>query len=539
MSGGYHPQPGQPGPYGHQPGQPHPQVPPQPPAGGPPPAAPYPGQAWPPGPPGPPGPPPGKGRSPLVPALAIALVLALVVGGAWFLLNSDDEDSGGGPPVAVDPATPGGQVWSVNEEGENASASPNGHWMVGDTLVKAAGTVLTAYALADGSPVWTLDLDGNHLCTPTTATSDGVIVVGHGENNCGQNVTRIDLTSGETGWSQRLEPQSNPLSFEIAMTESSYATQTVGGWTLHRVADGEVISSGGAMYNTFNEDVNDTDYTRERPLVTDSEICAVDGVAGGETLLRRRTCATVIDADSARLTDPFFRLEEIDPDTGDTRWSLDLPRGRWLSKVVSSAPLTVLLRDEQFGGNLELAVVEDGAIARQIPLTGLGFSPDDMGLVIESHCLTGTVVYSPLDDCGGMVVNGNTLYTSPGTFSGDPVVTAFDLAGGELLWSYQPEHITRQLVIGTDGAGILVHQAGYRGEAGQVVRLAPHGETAEPLFRTDDLLLPGTTHVAFTDGQLVLSHADHSAESDIAAYGPQGTLPEPADGADGAGDATP
>lgn len=531
MSGGYPPQPGQqPGPYGPQPVPHHPQQghhpPPAPYPGqaAPPGPAPYPGQAWPPGPPPPA--PPRKRRSGAVAVLAVVLVLALAAGGAWFFLGGDGDDSG--PPIAVDPGTPGGQLWAA-DAGADDAGQPAGTWFVNDTLVRATGTSFTAYGVADGAERWSMELEGAHLCVPTTATRDGVIVVGHGDSNCGQNITFVDLAAGETGWSRRLEPQENPLSLEIAMTDTAYAVQTIGGWTVHSLADGEVIASGGAVYNVLNQDVNDTDFARGVELVQGAEICAVDGVAGGETLLRRRTCATVTDLAGPTLTDPFSRLEEIDPDSGDTRWSLDLPEGRWLSKIVSKAPLVLLLRDDQFGGNQELAVVEDGGITRTVPLAAVAeLDSSELAGFVEAHCRDGIVVYEPLDDCGGIVTNGHTLYVSANATMGTSQVRALDLATGEVLWSYEPEYVTRHLLIGTDDAGILAHQAGYRDEPGQVVRLTPDGQRAEPLFRTDDLILPGMTYTAWTDGNLVLAAAKSGEEFGLTAYGPEGTVAEPA-----------
>ncbi|MGP3969260.1 outer membrane protein assembly factor BamB family protein [Streptomyces sp. 6N223] len=534
MSGGYYSPPGsqpnQPQPIPPQPYQPQPQ---QNPYGGPPPQAPYPAPPHPPNGAYPPPPPPGGHRrgskKPAFAVLAVILVLALAGVGAWMVLGSGEDDSDGGRPAAVDPNLPGGRMWSVNEEGVDDGKSPMGFWPVGDTVVKATGTTLTAYAMADGSEAWTLELEGEHLCAPSNATAEGLLVVGHGESNCGQNITQIDLNTGEQGWSRPLEPNGNPLSFHIAMAGSSYAVQTLGGWSVHSVADGEEIDSAIAGYDALGEALNYQGAFEEFEIdvVNGDEVCAVTAVVGGEALIRQRTCATVNDAASGALSPPFSRLEEIDPATGETLWSLDLPEGRWLEKINSTSPLVVTLRDEEFGGELELAFIDQGQITGQVPIETTGLAADDTSAWLQGTCRETTVVYSPPDDCGGMAVHGDRLYASPSTIFSDPIVTAMNATTGEVAWQYKAEDFSGQLVLGADENGVIVYQAGFdESLPGQVVRISPDGQKVEPLFRTDGgLFLPGNAFVAFRDGRLVFSPPDYSLEYDIAAYGPDGKDP--------------
>jgi outer membrane protein assembly factor BamB len=459
-----------------------------------------------------------------VAVIVVVLVLALG-GGAWFVFGpSEDDDGGGDRSVAVDPNTPGGQMWAVNEDGVEDGDRPTGFWPVGDTIVKATGNVFTAYAVADGSEAWSLELEeGTAVCVPATTTEDGLIVVGHGEHNCGENITQIDLTTGETGWSRPLEPEENPLSFHIAISGSSYAVQTLGGWNLHRVEDGEPISTAAAMYDALGQSVNDTDYAREQQLATGQEVCAVDALVGGELLIRRRTCATVTDPATGAVSAPFSRLENIDPTTGDTVWSLDLPEGRWLSKINSTSPLIVTLRDQEFGGELELAFIDEaGQITGQVPIENIGLGADDTAAYSEQVCRGDTVVYSPVDDCEGMAVHGDRLYASPSTIFSDPIVTALNATTGEVEWSYEATEFSAQVVLDADEDGVIVHQAGFDGEPGQIARISADGQQVEPLFRTDDLYLPGNSFVDFRDGRLVTSPPDYSLDQDLAAYGPDG-----------------
>ncbi|MDT0345468.1 outer membrane protein assembly factor BamB family protein [Streptomyces litchfieldiae] len=493
-----------------------------------PPQAPYPGPVYGGPPPGAAPPPPGGhrrgGRSPVVAVIAVVLVLALA-GGAWFLLGSDEDDSAGGRVSAVDPSTPGGRMWSVDEDVPDEGTRPTGFWAVNDTIVKANGSVLTAYAMADGSEVWTLELEGDAICVPSTATPEGLLVVGHGEHNCGQNITQIDLTTGETGWSRPLEPEEDPLGFQIAMAGSSYAIHTLGGWNLHRVADGEEISSAGAGYDALSNDARQTVFGQEAPeLVTGEDVCAVDAVAGGAALIRLRTCAIVLDAAAGTLGDPIFRLEEIDPDTGDTMWTLDLPEGRWLEKIHSSSPLVVSLTSEEFGPVTELMFVEAGQITGQVPIETTGVPAADAGLFAGEACRDEGIPYSAVDDCGGLAVHGDLLYISPETgIGGGTTVTAMNATTGEVVWSHRTEDFFRQMVLAADEEGAIVHQVGFDGELGQVVRITD-GRRVEPLFKVDDVFLTPDSFMAFNEGRLFFSPTDYSLEYDIAAYGPDGEV---------------
>ncbi|MDT0266689.1 PQQ-binding-like beta-propeller repeat protein [Streptomyces sp. DSM 44915] len=503
--GGYGAAPPPPGGYGGPPGMP--------PGGQPG----YPGGL----PPVPPG--GGRKRSPWPAILAVVLVLGLA-GGGWFLLGPSDDDGGGDArPPAVSPDTPGGQVWSVAEEVDDG-ARPNGFWVVGETVVKSVEQRFTAYSVADGSEVWSLELpDTEHVCAPTTDNGEGVIVVGHGDSNCGQNITQIDLTTGEQGWSRPLDPEDNPLSFQIAMAGPSYAIHTLGGWNLHRVADGELIHAAGALYDSLNQDVNQTDFANEHQLVDGEELCSVDAVAGGEKLIRRRTCATVTSAASGSITEPVFRIEEIDPASGDTLWSMDLPEGRWLSNVHSVSPLIVSLRGEQFGTTNELAFIDQGVITAQLPFDQLGVGADDLHLVREGVCRGDVVSYHRVDDCGGMAVVGERVYFSPaGSIAVGTPVTAVDVTTGAVEWIHQTEDFADQTVLAADENGVIVHQTGFGDEPGQVIRLSADGQTVEPLFRTEGLYVSATNFNAFLGDHFVFSQADYSFDFDLASYGADG-----------------
>ncbi|WP_193317906.1 outer membrane protein assembly factor BamB family protein [Streptomyces mimosae] len=472
-----------------------------------------------------------------MPILVVVLVLALG-GGGWFLFGPGSDDSNTRPPMGATPETPGGVVWSLNEDvAENARIE--GVWVVGeDTLVKAVDNVFTAYALADGSVLWTQELEGDAICAPPTTTEDGLIVVGHGSANCGQNITQMDLTTGETGWSRPLEPEEDPGGFAIAIAGSSYAIHSYGGWNLHRIADGEVISASAAVYSSLHQDVNRTDFADANPPANGQEICAVDAVAGGERLIRRRTCATVTDAANGTTSAPFFKLEQIDPETGDTMWSLDVPEGRWVSKFHSTTPLVVSLRSEEFGPDTELLFVDEaGQITGQVPVATTGVAENDVHLLLEEWCRDDIVVYNQVDECGGTAVAGDTFYASPSGMAGGNPVTAMDVTTGAVKWAYETDQFYKQTVLAADEEGVIIHQASHLGSSGQVARISADGQTVEPLFRTDEAWIQPSFYIAWVNGQLAYSVTDFSLEQDLSVYGPEGEAVPLTEESEGRGEA--
>ncbi|MDT0443521.1 hypothetical protein [Streptomyces johnsoniae] len=88
-----------------------------------------------------------------------------------------------------------------------------------------------------------------------------------------------------------------------------------------------------------------------------------------------------------------------------------------------------------------------------------------------------------------------------------------------------------------DEDGVLVHQQGFRGEPGQVVRISADGQRLEPLFRTEqNAYVTADSFRSFHGVQLVLSPRDYSLEEDIAAYGPEGGTPADASESSGSAD---
>jgi outer membrane protein assembly factor BamB len=449
----------------------------------------------------------------------IGLVLALV--GVWFAIfssnNADnDGEDGGAPPAA---STPGGLLWGLNEEAAEDGDRPKAFWHVGDTVVKVGVNRMTAYSLADGSELWTQEFAG--MCVPETTTDDGRVVIGWGEHNCGENISLVDLNTGETGWTRPLEPETWPLNFRIAMAGESYAVHTGGGWNLHRVEDGEVIDAAEAGYDALGGAVASWDAANPREVTEGEELCAVDGVAGGEALIRRLTCATVVSAEAGQMSDPRFEIQEIDPATGEEVWRLDVPDGKWLSKIHSVSPLVVSFRSEEFGRDTDLAFISEGQITAQIPIEQAGIQEADAHLFIEDQCRDDIVVYSALADCGGVAVHDNVVYMTSN--SDQNPVTALDATTGEVLWRYTVgDDFYRQAVLGADENGVFVHQTGYTDEPGHVVRLSLDGQRAEPLFQTGNAFLRENFFMFFSEDRLFYSPPDYSLEQDILAYGADG-----------------
>jgi outer membrane protein assembly factor BamB len=515
-------------PYQGQPyqGPPYQQQPYQGPPGGPPYQGPPPGMMPEAGAGGPGGPPGKKSKTGLV--ITLVMVLIAGVAGAWFVFGDDSDNSAGQQQLGPDPETPGGKLWGA-DSGTHERRDPQALWLVGDTVVQAGINQLHAFTLADGAEAWSLELEGEHMCLPSAPAHDGRVVIGHGENNCGQNITLVDLNSGEQGWSRRLEPQDGPAGFQIAMAGDSYAIHTHGGWNLHRTDDGEVISAGRAGYISLGHKINEFPFGEPQDIADGDEICGIDGLASsGDVLIRRRTCATVINREAGSMTEPVFRLQQIDPATGDVVWTLDLPDGKWLDKVHSVEPLVVSFRSDEFTEPTDLVFISDGQITAQVPMSNTGVEDGESHRLRDMLCRDGITVYSALDDCGGVAVHGEQMYISPP--GRNNVVTALSAATGEQLWTSGTEEFVHQVVVAADADGVIVFQQGYADiPRSQLVRISPDGQQVEPLFQTGDSLLYGYFFALFSEGKLVISAESFEEEEDLAVYGVEGTtepLPE-------------
>ncbi|MBK6047478.1 PQQ-binding-like beta-propeller repeat protein, partial [Streptomyces sp. MBT55] len=406
----------QPGPYGQQAPGPYGQQAPGPYGQQPQTGYGYPQQQYP-GAPAPGGPGSGggflKGKTGIVVAAALAVVLAAGVG-TWFLV-SDSGDDDPKKPVASgsnDPKAPsesptvdeGDGSGDGREAGDdlNAGRKPGeakvawlqkndidlprngsavqGPWFAGDVVAKAIYRSVSGYSVADGKQKWKLDLPADVCATPNTPTPDGKIVIGvkNGTTdraNCSV-LQMVDLNTGKAGWKKEIKKNGNwdfLSDIGLAISGDTVAVGRTGNSNVYRVSDGKELFG------------------------TPEGNCKPFAFSGGDKLIAAVSCRT----DDVK--NPQNQVQELNPATGKPRWTYQPPRGWEVSKVYSSTPLVVRLEHEEKKQYTIMALTESGKLRSQLAPGKSDKLTADCG---NSFAIFG----EKLEGCSGVAADANTFY---------------------------------------------------------------------------------------------------------------------------------
>ncbi|MCK8434157.1 PQQ-binding-like beta-propeller repeat protein [Streptomyces sp. D2-8] len=467
---------GQPGPYNSGPyGQPQQPGPYGQPGYG------YPGQ---PQYPGAPGTPPGGSRNPFKskPALIIgaAVVALLVVGGTVWAVTGDDGE-GKKKPVAqkTDDAKPGSSA-PVNpgdgsgdggedpedlNEGRQAGeakvlwykeapdapgsgADADGMWITGKTAVKAAYKQLSAYNVADGKPAWDPITFPQKICATTEQkTSDDKIVVAYMSGSsdrakCNQ-LQEIDLVTGEKGWKEQVAKGAlfdSTLSVELSITGK---TLMVG------------RSQSGTAYDVTN---GDKLFDKKRY----GNACFPAAFAGGEKLIAVSSCGAGTDKE-------HDEVQELDPKTGDVKWTQPFDKGWRVARTYSVSPLVVYSTNKDKKAWNISTFTSGGKFRSQV-----GFDEDfapECGWAILERDLTG---------CQGVAVDDTTLYLPTEATSGANEIVAVDLANGKEKWRVKSPSDESMLPVKTEGGKLIAYVEPSYDAGGQIVSIPTGGSSHKP-----------------------------------------------------------
>ncbi|WP_128817686.1 outer membrane protein assembly factor BamB family protein [Streptomyces sp. S063] len=483
----------QPGPYGQQAPGPYGQQAPGPYGQQPQAGYGYPQQQYP-GAPAPGGPGSGggflKGKTGIVVAAALAVVLAAGAG-TWFLVrDSGDEDPK--KPVATgsnDPKAPsesptvdeGDGSGDGRETGDdlNAGRKPGeakvawlqkndvdlprngsavqGPWFAGDVVAKAMYRGVSGYSVADGKQRWKLDLPADVCATPNTPTADGKIVIGvkNGTTdraNCSV-LQMVDLNTGKAGWKKEIKKNGTwdfLSDIGLAISGDTVAVGRTGNSNAYRVSDGKELFG--------NPEGN----------------CKPFAFSGGDKLIAAASCRT----DDVK--NPQHQVQELDPATGKPRWTYAPPRGWEVSRVYSSTPLVVRLEHEEKKQYTIVALTESGKLRSQLtPAKGAKLTAD---------CGSRFAIFGQkLEGCSGVAADANTFYIateddSSGTGRTNKVI-AFDLNTGKPKWE-APAPAERVLKpLGMEGGDVLLYMRPKYDTAGAIVTLPPTGGTPKTLLQ--------------------------------------------------------
>ncbi|MFD4864608.1 PQQ-binding-like beta-propeller repeat protein [Streptomyces sp. NPDC058412] len=424
-----------------------------------------------------------KGRPAVLTALAVALLLT-VGGGVYLAVGggrgepsdakpsaspSIDKGDGKGPGVGPDTYDPNAgiqpgeaKVWLRDNEIEVAGSgtSQYGPWRVGDVVVKAIGTELTAYGAADGQDKWKIPLPTRLCAVPRTPTADGKLVVGLKESTSDSShcthLQLIDLATGKAGWKVAVPAENaydSSSEFEIAISGDTVALAR------SAVMSGFSVTDGRKLFGTSK-----------------TEGCTPSGFAGGSRLIGLRNCFDPKDATARGQA----MVEELDPATGASKWSYKYDKGWTVGRVLSVDPLVVTAHHEDRKTWNITAFAADGKVRSQ---TAAGFG-------VSGRC-NGFGNAGGFQECYAAVADADTLYVGAGkpatTLDTEDTnqVVAVDLNTGKERWRTAEQPKGRAVwPLAIEEGRVLVYVSPGSGAAGSVVSLAPADGSSQPVLQS-------------------------------------------------------
>ncbi|MFF5446933.1 PQQ-binding-like beta-propeller repeat protein [Streptomyces sp. NPDC012888] len=461
----------------------------------------------PPGPPqGPPFPtPPGKRKTTVLIAAAVAGVLVLGTGGYFAFVHDGDSTTptAQGTPGASGDAKPGGPSPSASvddgdgsgdggtEQDLNAGRKPGedkvlwlktnqvelpgggaeapAQWVVGDTVVKAVYKSVTAYGVTDGKQRWTVPINGT-ICAATgqrTADARTVLAVKTSESGDCNQLKLIDLKAGKEGWTKEV-PKEGP--FDIMTTSTLAITGDTVTVSRMGTASAFKVSTGDKLFG---------------PPATG---CKPNSFAGGGTkLIAIAGCG----GDSEE-------LQSVDPATGKPQWTFKLEKGWSVSKVYSTDPVVVDATKRATKERAIAVFTNDGKLRTN--LSGEG--------KFSARC--GFSVFAGPQSCQGVVVDGaaNTMYMPT---EGSPnEIAAFDLGTGKVKWRVPSGEGRSALPLKAENGRLIAYlEPGFE-KGGEVVSYPAAGGQPTTLLRNPSGAATVertffSPQVDFADGRLFLS----------------------------------
>ncbi|MGW8847332.1 outer membrane protein assembly factor BamB family protein [Streptomyces xiamenensis] len=394
------------------------------------------------------------------------LALALIGGGTVWMLTGDTADEGGDggngaqtapgeqDPLPTEPVD-ASLAWQepIPEVGDGLIQA-SGTWISGDHLVRLMPQGLVAYALTDGTEVWTVPLEHHEggCNASVTASQDRVAVLQGLE--C-EFLTVVDIAAGEELFTLRHEASRNSLG---------------GGWDFPAIV-GDIVAigtaNGGSGYSITDAkkiwEPRSDDDCRERNYAN------ID-----ETLVAVMTCGGMLEFDrgSVRATAP----------SGEDLWEWEFGAEHegepfTVESVLSISPLVVATRvgDMTESPVQQIWVIDDAyeEIAHVID-----FDPERQVRPCRVNIL---------DDCRGAEVTDGFLYLTgqPSVGGEGNSVVAFDLSTGTALYDVKPISGGYIKPFAVVHGQVLAYQLADSQTEGMVVAIDPETEEATPLMTLD------------------------------------------------------
>lgn len=433
---------------------------------------------------------PFRGRTGILAAAALAVVL-VVGGGVWFAVSDSGDEEAKKPGTGASTEAKAPSESPTVDEGDgkgdgreanddlNAGRKPgeakvawlqkndvdlprggadvHGPWFVGDLVVKAMYRGVSAYSVADGKQKWTLPLPADVCATPNGATADGKIVIGVKDGTTDKAkcslLQMIDLNTGKAGWKKTIK-QGDSWDFlsDIGLAISG-DTVTVGrtnNSNAYRVSDGKELFG------------------------TPSGNCKPFAFAGGPKLIAAANCR------NDDVENPQHQIQEVDPVSGKTKWTYQPPRGWEATKVYSVSPLIVRFDNEKKKEWSIATLTDSGKLRSQIKPA--------KGDTLTADCGNDFSIFGEkLEGCSGVAADADTFYVATKDDTSGAArtnkVIAFDLSTGKPKWE-APAPAERVLQpVGMEGGDLLLYLRPTYEASGAMMTLPPTGGKPKTLLQ--------------------------------------------------------
>ncbi|WP_033821053.1 PQQ-binding-like beta-propeller repeat protein, partial [Kitasatospora sp. MBT63] len=353
----------------------------------------------------------------------VAALAVLVTAGVLVTGEDDPAKPAADAPVSQNIAVAHDKAWAA----QPATAAPDGSddtlagsWLLADAVVRADGSGVHAYGLADGKATWTLQApaDGAVPCglSPSVnAKGLGAVLFRAAADPklpC-TTLAAVDTKTGKAVWTKA-----------VSDTKDAYAAHVA-------VTDDKVIAVGDDRAAAWAaEDGKDVwQYAGQ------GKFCTLSGGAGGATVVLHSSCADSTPVDQA------VALNAAD---GKVTWWRGLNNQPKTVTVLSAEPAVVLTTGEKPADDRVFAWGPSGDPAAEIPVAA------------ESGRLE--VARGTFDAVPGVYFHEHTMIAAvtPADPAGAPAVAAYDLTTGKSVWRTPVAEKRKSRPVGLDGSGLLL-----------------------------------------------------------------------------------
>ncbi|MGW4807886.1 outer membrane protein assembly factor BamB family protein [Kitasatospora sp. NPDC004272] len=423
--------------------------------------------------------------------------LAVLITAGVLAVSGEDEDK------PAEKAAPGGpqNISVAHAKSWTVAADPGaggdqgtddtlvGSWLLADAVVRADGTGVHAYGLADGKPTWTLKApaDGAVPCGLSPAVNGsglGAVVyrpAADPKSPC-STVAAVDTKSGQAVWTKTLSDTKDSYATHVSVTEDKVVAVGEDKAYAWGVADGaEAWQYGGQ-----------------------GKFCRLSGSAGASVVLLHSHCADSTPGDQA---------VALNVGDGKVKYWRGLNNQPTTVTVLSAEPAVVLTTGAKPEDERVFAWGAEGDPAVEIPTAVEGGGRLDVD--------NGGFAAVP-----GVYFQGSSMFAAvvPGGGGSPTAIAAYDLGTGKQQWRTPIAEKGKAHPAGVDADGLLLSVDERADQPAHLSRfaLSDGKETQGGAFPqgTGSLLSAGRVHTATGKLVAVPEHASHySAATAFASKG--------------------